>query len=174
LLVGVMSDTHDAVARARRAARLLVEHGVELIIHLGDIVAPFTLKAILEEVGDRARLHALYGNNCGEKEGLRRVAEGMGAAISEPPLEMEAGGRRLLLLHGWGPADLTERIAESLALGGGWDAVLYGHTHRARLLYRRGVLILNPGEASGVLTGRATVALLDTRTLKAAILEVPA
>ena len=173
MMIGVMSDTHDNVKAAVRAVRLLVEEGSDMIVHLGDIVSRFTLSAMLSAINHDVEAVFIYGNNCGEKMGLKEVAEQHGVKILDPPVELDAGGRRLLLLHGWGSEALTLRVVEALALGGAWDGVLYGHTHKADYRYLRGVLVLNPGEASGVLTGKATVALLDTDTMKARILEVP-
>ncbi len=172
MIVGVMSDTHDRVDLARAAVRTLLGRGAKVIFHLGDVVSPFTLRAILEEARGKAGVTAIYGNNCGEKEGLRKAAEAGGASIAEPPVEVKIDGRKLLLVHGWGPASLTVKIIRALASSGEWDGVLYGHTHTPEVSYRSGVLILNPGEASGVLTGRATVAVLDTSTMKARILRI--
>ena len=165
-----MSDTHDNIRLARAAARALVEAGAELVVHLGDIVAPFTLRAIAG-AGVR-RLVAVYGNNCGEKLGLLRAAQGLGFEIHDPPYALVVDGRRLLLMHGQGPPEETRAVAESIALSGRFDAVLYGHTHQPDVRRLGGTLLLNPGEACGCLTGRATVALLDTRTMEARVLTV--
>jgi putative phosphoesterase len=173
VLIGVMSDTHDNVRASVASVKVFQREGVEMIIHLGDIVSPFTLSAILSAVEPGVDTLFIYGNNCGEKTGLREVAVSRGARIVDPPVEVDVDGKHLLLLHGWGPEALTLKVVEALALGGDWDGILYGHTHKADYRYIRGVLILNPGEASGVLTGKATIAILDTDTLKARILEVP-
>ena len=170
MLVGVVSDTHDNIAFARKAARLLLRRGAEVVIHLGDIVAPFTLEAFAEEGVEK--LIAVYGNNCGERLGLLRVAERHGYTIREPPYAVELGGRRLLLMHGQGPIEETVAVAESMALSGRFNAVLYGHTHRADNRVLNGTLLLNPGEACGCLTGRATAALLDLDTMTAEVVEV--
>lgn len=172
-MIGVMSDTHDNVKAAVASIKTLLREGVGMIVHLGDIVSLFTLSAMLSALDPGVDAFFVYGNNCGDKAGLREIAESHGARIADPPIELEVGGRRLLLLHGWGAGGLTLKMVEALALGGGWDGILYGHTHRADYRYIRGVLVLNPGEASGALTGRATVAVLDTETMKARILEVP-
>ncbi|MCE4601058.1 MAG: metallophosphoesterase [Desulfurococcales archaeon] len=167
MLVGVMSDSHDNLANVRRAAGVFNELGVDLVIHLGDIVAPFTL---IELAGSlKARVEAVYGNNCGEKEGLRRAASKVGAGIREPPYTLTLDGRRILLLHGFGSPENTVEIVDALAESRRWDAVLYGHTHDSDLRYKRGVLVLNPGETGGWL-GEPSVAVLDTSTLKARII----
>jgi putative phosphoesterase len=170
MLVGVVSDTHDNIALTRRAAKLLLERGAELVLHLGDIVAPFTLR-VFAEVGVR-KLVAVYGNNCGEKLGLLRVAQTLGYSIHDPPYILVLGKRRLLLMHGQGPPDEAKAVAESVALSGRYDAVLYGHTHTPDYRVVDGTVLLNPGEVCGCLTGRSTVALLDLETMKAEILEV--
>ena len=168
VLIGVISDTHDNIEAVRRASRLFLEKGVELVLHLGDIVAPFTLRAFHRE-GIR-RLHAVYGNNCGEKIGLQKAAENLGYTIEDWPREITAGDRRLLLIHGTGPAEKTVKLAETLAATGRYDAVLYGHTHNVDNRVVGGTLVLNPGEACGCLTGKKTVAILDTETMKAEVL----
>ena len=169
LLIGLLSDTHDHVNESRRAVRLLKERGVEAILHLGDIVAPFTLKAMLEEY--RA-ITAVYGNNCGEKLGLKRVAEEYNTVIQEPPMIYTFKGYRILMFHGSGPASTTISLAKSLAKSGDYDFVVYGHTHRTHVEKIGGTLVVNPGETCGCLTGKKTVAILDLDERKAEILEL--
>ena len=170
MLLGVISDTHDNIAMARRAARLFRERGVDLVVHLGDIVAPFTLRVFAEE-GVR-RLIAVYGNNCGERLGLLKTAQDLGYEIHEPPYTVELSGKRVLLMHGQGPPEETVAIAESMALSRRYDAVLYGHTHRVDNRLLDNVLLLNPGEACGCLTGHATAALLDLEAMRAEFVEL--
>jgi len=170
VIVGVMSDSHDAIDNVERAAELFKSEGVGLVIHLGDIVAPFTLARLASLLGG-VRIEAVFGNNCGEKPLLLEVAGKVGAKIADPPRVITVSGRRLLLLHGSGSPEMTVEIAEALALSGRWDGVLYGHTHRADYRYIQGRLLLNPGEVAGVF-GKPTVAILDTDTMKARILEV--
>ncbi len=165
MLVGVVSDTHDYIRGARLAARLFVEHGVELVIHLGDIVAPFTLRA-MREAGVK-RLIAVYGNNDGEKLLLRQVAGNLGFEIHEWPYILELGGVKLALIHGYGSPEYTRRIVEALAPG--VDILLYGHTHEARVERIEDTLVLNPGEGCGCLTGRVTAAILDVSRREATI-----
>ncbi len=163
MLVGVMSDSHDYIRGVRLAAQLFKEHGVELVIHLGDIVAPFTLRA-LREAGVRDAI-ILLGNNDGEKRMLARTAERLGFKLYEPPVVLELDGRRVFAMHGVGSEDETLRVVRAVA--GSVDIVLYGHTHVARLERVGAALILNPGEACGCLTGKMTAAILDTRSMTA-------
>ena len=162
--MGVMSDSHDNVVNARRAAEIFVSEGVQHVFHLGDIVAPFTLKAIAESLQD-IPLTAIYGNNCGEKLGLKSVASGLGVEIADPPLEKNVGGRRILLLHGFGSARMTREIVYAIARGGQWDLVLYGHTHERDEKILDGTLVVNPGETAGVLK-EASIAIIDLDSLR--------
>lgn len=170
MLIGVISDTHDNLEAARRAARLFSTRGVDLVLHLGDIVAPFTLRA-LRENGVK-NLVAVYGNNCGEKLGLREVASKLGYEIHEWPHLVEVDHKRILMIHGIGPVEKTRMLVDSLAKSRDYDVVLYGHTHVVDNRVIGNTLVLNPGEACGCLSGRRTVAILDTEELRAEIIEI--
>ncbi len=161
--MGVMSDSHDNIRNARRAAGIFARENVDLVIHLGDIIAPFTLKAIKQELGD-IPLTAIYGNNCGEKLGLQKTASQLGVRLAEPPLELEAGGKRILLLHGFGSPEVTRKIVYALAVSREWDLVLYGHTHERDEKRINGVLIINPGETAGALKS-PSIAIIDLDSL---------
>jgi putative phosphoesterase len=52
------------------------------------------------------------------------------------------------------------------------DLLVYGHTHRPDIRRNGPLLIVNPGEVYGHLTGRSTVALVDTEKKAATIVEI--
>ncbi|MEJ2243776.1 MAG: metallophosphoesterase [Candidatus Bathyarchaeota archaeon] len=53
-----------------------------------------------------------------------------------------------------------------------YDILITGHTHEAKI-YRKGqMLVINPGETCGLLTGKSTIAILDTDKLEAEIIEL--
>jgi putative phosphoesterase len=170
LLVGVISDTHDDIEAVKKASKIFVDRDVSLVLHLGDIVAPFTLRAFKEN-GIR-KLVAVYGNNCGEKLGLNDTARELGYEIDYWPHVLEVSGRRIVMIHGVGPAEKTVQLAEALAASGKYHVVAYGHTHKVDVRKIGGALLLNPGEACGCLTGRKTIALLDVEKLEAEIVEI--
>jgi putative phosphoesterase len=62
----------------------------------------------------------------------------------------------------WCPTELVTRA----------DAVLTGHTHEVRNERKDGKLFLNPGECCGWITGRCTVAILDTDRLSAEVCDL--
>lgn len=161
--IGVLSDSHDHVGLVRQALEAFAARGVGAILHAGDIVAPFTAKLLADKdlIGDAA-VHVIYGNNDGERAGLKTLLP----RIDDGPLRVELGGRVIVMHHfikWFTDADLA-----------GADVVISGHNHEARIETRDGVLYLNPGETCGVLTGRPTAAILDTETLAAEIIDLKA
>ncbi len=170
MLVGIISDTHDDLEAVKRAAKLFTEKNVELVLHLGDIVAPFTLRAFHDN--GVKRLIAVYGNNCGERLGLRETASRLGYEIHEWPHLVELEGKRFLLIHGVGPVEKTRMLIDSLAKSGDYDAVLYGHTHIVDNRRIGGTLVLNPGEACGCLSGKRTAAIIDAETMRVEVIEI--
>lgn len=157
--IGVLSDTHDRLPAIDQAIALFQREGVEAVVHPGDLVAPFAARRLLAWTGP---LYVIYGNNDGEREGLKRILP----QIRNGPLWIEAGGKRILVHHyaDWcDPADVARA-----------DIIITGHTHEVVNEQRDGKLFLNPGECCGWLYGRCTVAILDTDRLSAEIIEVTA
>jgi len=153
LIVGLVSDTHDNIHMIDRAVERLNEERVGLVLHAGDYVSAFTAKHF--EPLD-APMIGVYGNNCAEREVLGRVYAEVGAEIRGFFAEVEAGGLRVALLHGHRKEDVDR------AHGGGYDVMVRGHTHRASIGEEDGVLVVNPGEVCGYVSGRCTLAFLDT------------
>ena len=175
MLIGILSDTHDNLPMIRRAVAYFEGAGADCLIHAGDFGAPFALKEVLKYKG---AVYAVYGNNDGERAGLKKLLPD----LSEGPRRVELCGKTIVIAH-----DETKLKPGDLA---GADVVVVGHTHKVEI--RRGTvplsgtvpsandrtgqslqpLVINPGEASGWLTGEATVAMLDTETLDARIVNL--
>jgi uncharacterized protein len=62
--VGVISDTHDQIENILKAVELLNQEKVELVVHCGDWVAPFTLKFYHAL---KCPIKGIFGNNDGDK-----------------------------------------------------------------------------------------------------------
>jgi putative phosphoesterase len=160
-MIGILSDSHDNLPRVRQAVRLFNDAGCDLVIHAGDIVAPF---AVDELRNLRAPVKAVFGNCDGEKAGLTRAFRGLGE-IREAPLTFTHAGIRFLVCH-------LDSAAADYADSEAHDVVDFGQTHRPLDESRDGVLLLNPGETGGWLRGKTTVALLDPATLTADIVTL--
>lgn len=155
--IGVISDSHDNLPMIRRAVELFNGRGdIELVLHAGDFVAPFAMKALLQL---NVPLLAVFGNNDGEHVGLSKLA----ADLADPPVQREIGGRAVCIVHSIEQAAGCEAHA---------DVIVYGHDHQANI-GPGPPLKVNPGECCGYLTGRATVAIVDLETLTAEIIELP-
>ena len=164
--IGVISDTHDNLEMIERAVDLFNSEGVELVIHAGDFVSPFTEKPFRAL---NAKFVGIFGNNDGDKLLLREKYRGIGE-LSEEPLVLEMNARKIVVTH-------KPKIVEALVASRIYDVVIFGHTHKAEVRKEKEekgkeVLVLNPGECCGYLTGRKTVAILDLETLSARIEEI--
>jgi putative phosphoesterase len=159
MLVGVISDTHDRLPTFRRAIALFRRMQVQAIFHAGDYVAPFAAKLIAPDVLT-VPLHCVYGNNDGERKGLKGILPN----LVDGPLTVKLAGRTIVMHHfiDWlKPADIAPA-----------DVVITGHTHQVVNETKNNKLLLNPGECCGWVTDRCTVAVLDLAKLTAQIVEV--
>lgn len=161
MIIGILSDTHDRLPVIDKAVKRLNEMNVELVLHAGDYISPF-VKDSLKNL--KAPLIGVFGNNDGDRALLKKKFADFGADIRGRFAFVVADGLRIALLHG----DETELLRSLLELES-HDVLVSGHTHVPKT-YRKGrTLVINPGEASGILTGNATIAILDTETLEAKI-----
>ncbi|MFP4116061.1 MAG: metallophosphoesterase [Candidatus Aenigmatarchaeota archaeon] len=157
MLVGIVSDTHDNLPAIEKAVEEFNERGADLVLHAGDYVAPFALEKFSKLEGD---FHGVFGNNDGEKEGLKEEVSDFGK-IEEAPTSLEVKGKRVRLTHK--PGEKVE---------GDFDLLVNGHTHEPKVEKKDGAVSINPGEASGWLTGEKTVALVNLEKMEAQIISL--
>ena len=135
--VGIISDTHDNRTAIRQAVEIFNSRGASLVIHAGDLVAPFTA---LDFKALNCPMEMVFGNNDGEKIGLSYQLQ-RDWKSSPRPAYLYLSGQKVLLMHEPGSLD-------ALAGSDSVDVVIYGHTHEIDV--RKGPpLIINPGEAGG-------------------------
>ncbi|AGB39561.1 metallophosphoesterase [Natronococcus occultus] len=153
--IGIVSDTHDNVAAAERAAEIFEAEGVEVVVHCGDFVAPPLLSAF-EDV----ELHGVLGNNDGEISGLEAAfdALGGGSTLHGRFADLTFDGLSVAVLHGESKAEV-----ETLAAAEEYDYVCYGHHHRREHREDGRTTLLNPGaQFPTVPDEHRTVAIIDT------------
>jgi hypothetical protein len=158
MLIGILSDTHDQLPQIDAAVAYFRKKGVEHLIHAGDFIAPFSVKR-LKAVG--CPVTAVYGNNDGERFGIRK-AFGDWGEVHERVVKLELGGRRIVVVH---EGDLVEELAAS----GLHDVVIYGHSHGGEIRGVGETLIINPGPGGGVPDGGAQCVLLDLAKMDAKV-----
>lgn len=122
MTLGVISDTHGLL-RPNVPAHLA---GVDLIVHAGDVGS----LAVLEALREIAPTIAVSGNV---------DTQPWCTALSETEV-VRAGDVELYVLHDIAQLKFDPKKA-------GYRAVIYGHSHRASIEERDGVLYLNPGAA---------------------------
>jgi putative phosphoesterase len=162
MLVGLISDSHDNLPAIEAAALRLKERKVELVLHAGDIIAPF-VATVLVKCG--AKVIAVYGNNDGERAGLRKRFKEIGE-LKGDVAEVDLGLKKAAVYHGQ-----EEALASALIASGKYDLVVLGHTHKPVIEMKGRTLVVNPGECCGYLSGKRTFAVLDTETMKAELVE---
>lgn len=122
MILGVISDTHGLFRP--NVPALLAD--VDLIVHAGDVGTP----EILEALREIAPTVAVRGN----------VDTAPWCSVLPETEVVKAGDVELFVLHDIAALKFDPRAA-------GYRAVIYGHSHRASIEERNGVLYLNPGAA---------------------------
>jgi putative phosphoesterase len=121
-LIGIISDTHGLL----RPEALDALTGVGHILHAGDVGDP----SILDRLRSIAPVTAIRGN-----------VDTKGPCALLPATEViELAGCLFYLVHSLEDLDLHPKAA-------GIGVVVSGHTHKAAIDWRDGVLYLNPGSA---------------------------
>jgi len=148
----------------RKAVEFFNERGVKAVLHAGDIISPFTVRAF-EEL--KPKLYFVFGNNDGDKLTLTKRFEEIGAVSCGDFGDLTIDGLHIALLHG-----TNEAMVKALARSGEFDVVIRGHTHEPNVKIIEGVTVINPGESSGVLSGKSTVAVLEIANLNVEITQL--
>jgi len=171
MIVGIMADTHDHLPLVDKAVKKLEEEKVELILHAGDYISPFVIHHFKSF---RGRFIGVFGNNDGDREILKRRFAKFGLEIRGEFAEVKIDGLRIALLHGGepgGPPGASE-LLRSLVSARCYDVIVHGHLHQARIYREDETLVINPGEVCGYLSGKSTVAILDTEKVEAKIIQL--
>ncbi len=156
--IALFSDSHDHMDVLYKAVQYCNDRKIDAVLHAGDLVAPFVNRALKDL---DAPLTIVFGNNDGEKAGLRHVFENK---IFDPPHEVELDGKKVLMLH-------DPIVLPALEASGAYDLILYGHLHEIEMRKNK-CLVVNPGELCGWLSGKSTFAVWDTRVHMANIVEL--
>ncbi|MHA1254117.1 MAG: metallophosphoesterase [Promethearchaeota archaeon] len=166
--LAVISDTHDHKDNILKAVSVMNERKVDALIHCGDYVAPF-VKRWFDGLNDNIKenFFGVFGNNDGERvflvKNLGQICDIVGMEINK-----DFDGKKVYAAH-----MPTQNTIDAIAKSGLYDIVLTGHTHNlVNKKYDNGVLVVNPGEACGYLSGKATFAIIDTDKMIAEIIEL--
>jgi len=163
--VGVLGDSHDNLENIERALSILDSEKVDIILHAGDIISPFSAKLFTKI---DTPTYFTFGNNDGERILLKEIIiSSKNCRLVWPKGLIEVGGYRIVLLHGE-----DEDIVESLAASSRYDLVVYGHWHKMVNKRYNNTMLVNPGELCGYLSGRSTLAIVKMEEKKVDIIEI--
>ena len=153
MIVGVLSDIHDALDNLEAGLSLLRRREVDTVLFLGDFCSPIPARVLSAYPGV---VHCVFGNGDGDRFAIRGVAESVGSALRLHGewAELEIAGRSVALTH-------YPIYGRALARTGDYDGVFSGHTHERLEERFGGTLWVNPGEVLGW-KGRPSLALWDT------------
>ncbi len=149
MLLGLLSDTHNATAATQAALAIFRREGVTRLLHCGDITS-----------GDIVLLFAGWevtfalGNMDKQPADLAAAARQIGCAPPRLSVDLVVDGFPIALLHGH---DGLEQAIRS----GAYRYVIHGHTHLRRDERLGGTRVINPGALGGLRREPRSVAVLD-------------
>jgi len=144
--IGILSDTHSKVKRAKKALDLLIEKGAEFIIHAGDIVEP----KVLELLANCGRKYvAVYGNN-----DAHLAVHHNNYNLVQEPYYFKLADTKFKLMH------------LPFYMNNDADVVIFGHTHEFEIEFKGQTLYINPGEACARNKPLSECAMLEVKTNK--------
>ena len=165
MLIGVISDSHDNLSLVEKAIQILNHKNVGLVLHGGDYIAGFVIPKFKQL---NCKLIGVFGNNDGDHELLKkRFSETTNCTIHDRFTQVTVDDYKIALLHGH-ETELLNAIIDS----GYFNAVIHGHSHNRVIELKGKTLSVNPGELCGYLTGKPTIAIIDTAKNEAKIIEL--
>ncbi|MFC1742162.1 metallophosphoesterase [Nanoarchaeota archaeon] len=156
--IGLISDTHDNVENIIKAVKKFSELSVDFVIHLGDVVAPATLKYF-----KGLKMKLVLGNCDCDKAKFESLCGEYGFDYLGAFSELEVDGKKIYLMHHDPDRFAKEKI-------GHYDYIFHGHTHRKRDEVVKGTRIVNPGAHYYHTEG--TVAVVDVPSGSVEFFEV--
>jgi putative phosphoesterase len=161
MLIGMFADVHDHLAHLRLAVDRFNAEGVELVLFAGDFVSTIAVPPLRKL---HAPMVACFGDNDGNKVGLQSGFRIIGRLGDAPVAHTTSDGTRFVIAH-------MKRQLRGFAHE--FDVAVIGHSHKPRIEQdEQKRLLINPGETGGWTFGRPTVALFETATRDARIVDL--
>jgi len=175
MIVGVISDTHDNLAGLKKGIEVFKERKIEMMIHCGDWVSPFTLEFFDEEMQSlMIPIKSVVGNNPGDLKRTLMSNQQRKNPIEWPKtvtMKLEIEGKEAIIYHG-DDRDILSALIDCQK----YDVIFTGHTHSPRNEIIGKTLVLNPGSTSHACEGKiveeASVAIYNSKTNIAEIINL--
>lgn len=142
--IGIVSDTHDDLAAVEAAVALFEREDVDVVVHCGDFVAPFSVTPF--DAG--FDFYAARGNNDGEWA-VESTVDSFGTYLGEAGALSFGDGDAVA--DAGAPVDVavthgtSDVVVDALVDCGDFDYVFHGHTHAHGTEERGGTVRVNPG-----------------------------
>lgn len=149
--IGILADTHDNLDAVTYWMEYFNQAEADVLIHAGDFVAPFVMPVLDRFQGP---VYGVFGNNDGDRETLKKKAEGTDVTLRQAYERLELSGAVLGVAHK--PSDLPDNQSSDVML------YVHGHTHERKWNDNSSVPVVNPGEAGGWLTGTSSALTVTT------------
>jgi len=160
-VIGILSDTHEDKRMILKAVRVLSARSPALIIHCGDIISPPVL-----ELFKGLPMRFVYGNNDGERSGLKKKCEELGFIGIEETACFDFAGKSFFVNHG-----TRSRVIDEAVETQQYDYVLHGHTHVRRNEIFGRTRVINPGALFSA--DEYSIAFLTPETGCVEFVEIP-
>jgi len=114
-----------------------------------------------------AKMIGVFGNNDAEIVLLQKKFSELNAQVYGGFAEIAVAGLKMALVHGH-----ESNLLNSLINTNFYDFVIHGHTHQDSVHFVGETIVVNPGEVCGYLTGKPTIAILETATKNTKIVSL--
>ena len=160
--IGILADIHDNVDNIRHAVNLLNGLQVEVVLIAGDLVSPLVVPSLRKL---RGKVIACFGDNDGNQIGIAGGMRVVGTMAYGPVCYRTDDGVHILMAH---------QLQEIRDCIDGSDVVVFAHSHRSSIATdRHGRVFINPGEVGGWMYRKPSIAVYETTTKEAQIIELP-
>ncbi len=158
--LGMLSDTHDELARTQRAVLTLRDAGAEVLVHCGDLASP----PIVETLAMLPAWFVLGNHDSDMVPYLQRAALEFGPVCLGWGDVIEISGRRIGVAHGHMTSDIRHVLTKRP------EFLLTGHSHIASDTMVDGMRRINPGALHRA--DEYSVAVLDLLTGELQVIHV--
>lgn len=157
--IGILSDSHEELHNLDRALNIFRQHGIETVIHCGDITTPSTAAHL-----KGFNVIHVNGNMDRADGGLRRALTALNPDnFSGPYFSGQLNGIWIAAAHGHQPHHLHSFIAD-----GRYAYIFHGHTHQRRDEWVNKSRVINPGALGGRQPEPRSVCIIDLAVQTAA------
>ena len=145
--IGIISDTHDDITNTNKAIDIFEHNKVEVVIHAGDMISPPVINEFKRLTENGVKFFGIFGNNDGEKDGLKNAFEFIGGKLLGDIGKIEIDRLKFCIYHG---QDIKKK--RKLIDSGKFDVFIYGHSHtrypkEEETTVNNHTIVLNPGSA---------------------------